>query len=201
MLKALLISGTVSSMTITLLLLFRDYQTIDKEESDIRRGYQWVPNAGQHSNRYLSSDRQYYPRVKLMSSINTVLRELISLSNLIGSIREHHYLTQTSGISLAILWISNHFDNGVELLYTSRLFISSHVLQFFLILISLWFAYLIRDDKPNQSHQKNVRQTVKEVMTDTSVNQNSFLESMVWLINDAINHNWLSKRISLVIFY
>ena len=173
-LKVLLISGTISSMTITLLLLFRDYQTIDKEETEVRKiGYQLMPNVRQH-NRYLSSDQQYYPRVKLMSSINTILKELISLSNLIGSIREHHYLTQTSGISLAILWISNHFDNGVELLYTSHLFISSHVLQFFLILITLWFAYLIRNESHNNNKPKNIKQSDEEFMYEED---NSVIET------------------------
>ena len=175
-LKVLLISGTISSMTITLLLLFRDYQTIDKEETEVRKiGYQFVPYVRQH-NRYLSSDRQYYPRVKFMSSINTILRELISLSNLIGSIREHHYLTQTSGISLAILWISNHFDNGVELLYTSHLFISSHVLQFFLIVITLWFAYLIRDES-HSNKPKDVKQS--EEVEAVSEENNFIVESRV----------------------
>ena len=147
LLKSLLIGGTVSSMTITLLLLFRDYETIDEEVKDMNQiGFKFVSNLRQY-NRYYASDGQFYPRVKVISGINTVLRELISLSNLIGGVQENHYLTQTSGISMAILWISSHLDNGVELLYTTGLFITSHVLQFFLIIITLWFAYLIQEDR------------------------------------------------------
>ena len=158
LLKSLLIGGTVASMTITLLLLFRDYQTIDEEVKDMNKiGFKYVSNLRQY-NRVYENDRQFYPRVKLMSSFNTVLREVISMSNLIGGFKEHHYLTQTSGLSLAILWISSHFDNGVELLYTTSLYITSHVLQFFLIIITLWFAYLIQDDnvpKDDRRHSTN----------------------------------------------
>ena len=161
LLKSLLIAGTVASMTITLLLLFRDYQMITEEEYESNRiGYKRVSNVRLY-NRMYSSDRQFYPRAKLMTSVNTILREMISLSNLIGGVRESHYLTQTSGISLAIIWISTHLDNGVELLYTTSLFITSHVLQFFLVMVSLWFAYLIQEEnkqKTNDNNESDVRE-------------------------------------------
>ncbi|CAG2108111.1 unnamed protein product [Medioppia subpectinata] len=111
-------------------------KTIDREEFDVRRSGYLNTNVKQYKTVY-STDSHFYPRVKFISSLDTVLRELISLSNLIGGIKEHHYLTQTSGIWLAIIWISSHLDTGVELLYTTSLNLTSHVLQFFLIIITL----------------------------------------------------------------
>jgi multisubunit Na+/H+ antiporter MnhC subunit len=99
-------------------------------------------------------DTNYFESAKIISSVNTILRESVSLFCLIGGLKENHYLTQTSGISMAIIWISSHLDTGVELLYTTSLFLTSHVLQLMVTLIALSFAYLIRDNvKTDKSEQ------------------------------------------------
>ncbi len=147
LLKWLLIIGTVSSMTITFLLLFRDYANIDKEAIHMSR-------ISFRNNRFVALDTNYFESAKIISSVNTILRESVSLFCLIGGLKENHYLTQTSGISMAIIWISSHLDTGLELLYTTSLFLTSHVLQLMVTLIALSFAYLIRDNvKTDKSEQ------------------------------------------------
>ena len=139
--KISLIMGLASVMTIWGMLLVKQIEQINQEELIYYKSLSSKTSSKIYSQ--FGIDKQYYSRAKILISANALLREVIWVLGLIGSLKDSNYLTQTSGMSMAIVWLATHLNVGDELWFTSKLFLVGNILKLIVTVLTLVYGYFL----------------------------------------------------------